>query len=372
MIVVNMACGSTNRMCLSSRIEAWDFLKTVAIMLVVYGHLMQYLWSDDVEIYNPLRNFIYSFHMPLFMTLAGLFAMRGFDSSSFIEYCRKRALRILVPCIVWLFIIAGCIMMISGNIDISVFISVLTNGLWFLKSLFICGLLGYMAMKMSGKRWVWVTLTIIVSQFFQKWSVPNMYPCFLLGIMIFRKQDWFKSNWKFVTATSTIIFLAVLIPLLFDSTYWETCSSSISKAATFQDVIIILLCRDLTMFIGMLASISLIVGFYVLFETAAKLPNYIQKMVNAGRYTLGVYVIQTVVVEILMAQYLQLPWMGVRIFWLVNLMIFPIVGVILTWLFAWMTAYVCSNLPIAAMILFGEKVRHKVKPMPVENNTQSK
>lgn len=310
--------------------------------------------------------------MPLFMTLAGLFAMKGFDTSSFIGYCKKRALRILVPCIVWLFIIAGCIMMISGNIDISVLISVLMNGLWFLKSLFICGIWGYMAMKMSGKRWVWVTLTIIVSQFIQKWSVPNMYLCFLLGIMIFRKLDWFKTNWKLVTATSTVIFLAVLIPLLFNSTFWETCSSSILKAATFQDVILILLCRYLTMFIGMLASISLIVGSYICFETVAKRPYWIQKMVNAGRYTLGVYVIQTVVVEILMVHYFQLPKMDLKTFWFVNLMVFPIVSVAMTRLFTCMTAYVCRNRPIAAMILFGEKVRHKVKPMLVENNTQYK
>lgn len=190
--------------------------------------------------------------------------------------------------------------------------------------------------------------------------------------MIFVKLDWFKTNWKLVTATSTVIFLAVLIPLLFNSTFWETCSSSILKAATFQDVILILLCRYLTMFIGMLASISLIVGSYICFETVAKRPYWIQKMVNAGRYTLGVYVIQTVVVEILMVHYFQLPKMDLKTFWFVNLMVFPIVSVAMTRLFICMTAYVCRNRPIAAMILFGEKVRHKVKPMLVENNTQYK
>lgn len=48
MIVEDMTYGSTNRMCQNSRVEAWDFLKTVAIILVIYGHLMQYLWSDDI------------------------------------------------------------------------------------------------------------------------------------------------------------------------------------------------------------------------------------------------------------------------------------------------------------------------------------
>lgn len=348
-----------------SRIEAWDFLKTVAIMLVIYGHLMQYLWQEGivVNIYNPLYSIIYSFHMPLFMTLAGLFAMRGFDTSSFIGYCKKRALRILVPCIVWLFIIAGCYMMINGSFDISVLISILKNGLWFLKSLFICGLLGYMAMKMPGKRWVWVTSTIVVSQAILIWSVSIMYPCFLLGIMIFRNFDWFKSNWKFVISISTVIFLAVLIPLLFNSVFWKICSSSILKAATSQDVILILLCRFLKMLTGMLASISLIVGFYMLFETAAKQPYWIQKIVNAGRYTLGVYVLQTVVIEILMVHHflLPLPWMGMRIFWFVNLTVFPIISVAATMLFTWVTHYVCRRLPIVAMIFFGEKARRNGK-----------
>lgn len=55
----------------SARLLYVDFLKGVAIALVVLGHSVQVLTED---FYNDwLFNAIYSFHMPLFMFLSGFF-----------------------------------------------------------------------------------------------------------------------------------------------------------------------------------------------------------------------------------------------------------------------------------------------------------
>lgn len=58
---------------LSGRIAVWDLLKLFAIFLVVDGHCMQHLLRVET-INNPLFLWISSFHMPLFMSLSGMFA----------------------------------------------------------------------------------------------------------------------------------------------------------------------------------------------------------------------------------------------------------------------------------------------------------
>ncbi|EPJ4139137.1 acyltransferase family protein [Klebsiella pneumoniae] len=58
--------------------ETWvDYAKGIGIILVVFGHANRGLYSSGIyispEIYHYLDNVIYSFHMPLFFFLSGLF-----------------------------------------------------------------------------------------------------------------------------------------------------------------------------------------------------------------------------------------------------------------------------------------------------------
>ena len=57
------------------RFENIDFIKGVLIMLVVMGHIIQALDSNYEK--NFIYFFIYSFHMPLFMSVSGyLFCLK--------------------------------------------------------------------------------------------------------------------------------------------------------------------------------------------------------------------------------------------------------------------------------------------------------
>ncbi len=57
------------------RIQKWDILKFVLIFLVVLGHICEFYMEGSYNI-KALRYFIYSFHMPLFIFLTGLFGKR--------------------------------------------------------------------------------------------------------------------------------------------------------------------------------------------------------------------------------------------------------------------------------------------------------
>ena len=82
----------------SERIEYIDYIKAFAIFMVIVGHSIQNL-STCNEL-NVVYSFIYSFHMPLFMTLSGFFIAKSFNSGikQFFGLICKWEDKILVSC----------------------------------------------------------------------------------------------------------------------------------------------------------------------------------------------------------------------------------------------------------------------------------
>ena len=58
-----------------SRLQWVDALRGILILLVVLGHCIQ-LAIGPACVDNVLYRYIYSFHMPVFMFIAGLFSKR--------------------------------------------------------------------------------------------------------------------------------------------------------------------------------------------------------------------------------------------------------------------------------------------------------
>lgn len=60
------------------RIQKWDILKFVLIFFVVFGHI-----SEQYSGMNGLIFFIYSFHMPLFIFVSGLFSKKTINEKNY-------------------------------------------------------------------------------------------------------------------------------------------------------------------------------------------------------------------------------------------------------------------------------------------------
>ncbi len=70
------------------RIEWIDNAKGVAIILVILGHVL----PDGL-----FHKIIYSFHMPLFFILSGMFLIRSTNKSSVWEFSKKKFMRLYIP-----------------------------------------------------------------------------------------------------------------------------------------------------------------------------------------------------------------------------------------------------------------------------------
>lgn len=74
----------------TNRNLTYDLMKGVAILLMMISHAV-------LRDTGPINHFIYSFHMPLFFILAGMFAKELGDIPSFWLYTKKNAKRLLLP-----------------------------------------------------------------------------------------------------------------------------------------------------------------------------------------------------------------------------------------------------------------------------------
>lgn len=79
-----------------------DTLKGLAILLVIMGHVCQMRFPVSGK---WLANIIYSFHMPLFLFLSGLFARKAVeavDKRQVKSFIIKKTKQLLVPFIIWM------------------------------------------------------------------------------------------------------------------------------------------------------------------------------------------------------------------------------------------------------------------------------
>jgi fucose 4-O-acetylase-like acetyltransferase len=137
-----------------------DYAKGIGIVLVVIGHVISGLRvqqvGPDLYAYDFLRALIYTFHMPLFFFVSGMLFVRNLAASQ-AEFFRLRALRILVPYVVWSIMFVGLQNAFpwAAN-NRSEFASLLqmpynpSGHLWFLYALFIAQTVFFLAQRSFG------------------------------------------------------------------------------------------------------------------------------------------------------------------------------------------------------------------------------
>jgi fucose 4-O-acetylase-like acetyltransferase len=82
-----------------------DYAKAVGIILVGYGHVARGIFSAglriDQSMYELVDSVIYSFHMPLFFFLSGIFFLASIAKRDSINLLRSKIDTILYPYVIW-------------------------------------------------------------------------------------------------------------------------------------------------------------------------------------------------------------------------------------------------------------------------------
>lgn len=316
--IINTIGMENKEIASNPRIIAFDILKFFAIFLVVWGHsIHQFLSSDGSS--NQVYRLIYSFHMSLFMMISGYFSFSSLKKR-FYEFVVRKFLQLIYPCFVWGAISWIFLESIScfhyGNPEFSVigliFDYYWLSDFWFLKSCFICYCLLYITSHIGMEKKYWVTLSLILSQMITPFFVSFMYPCFLVGYEL-RQDSSFKE--KVVRLNFVILLVFVFLSFFWNQEVWNKSHGIPNTILHLPILVEILFCRFFRLMIGVigaLAVISFTLHYYN--RKNGRYPKMVQMCSEVGKYTLEIYILQTIILERFLGRFLCLDCVNLLFF----------------------------------------------------------
>lgn len=286
------------------RNEKIDLIKCIAIFLVVCGHSIQYgsgeaVLKNGVFFLNTFFEFIYSFHMPLFMLITGYLFHFSLKKYKTWEIIKSRISMLLVPICVWSLIPFSIKLIDNWEIGIfkmiKLYISTAVRELWFLWAVFYCSLIVLVINRYMKDNIIiyilgFVTTFLITDE--RNFSLYKyMYPFFVLGYFYGKHGKRMKEWWQQVKNRKVLIlFLLSMYILLFafydyDSYIYTSGYSVLGKDVLKQ--IGIDMYRLIIGFVGSLVVIIFVDNIYSLIKgkKTAGIMTYI------GRNSMGIYVI---------------------------------------------------------------------------------
>lgn len=286
------------------RLQSMDMLKLLAIFLVLWGHSEQYLLSCDFSDRAVYRH-IYSFHMPLFMMISGFFfAMTIKPGVS--KNILAKARQLLLPAVCWTVIFELLSVMEDKNLFSLQSLSYgMLSSFWFLKSAFACSILGMAPFLIFRRHFILASfISLIVSQLLFKLpmvNLPFMYPAFLTGGIIYRYHD------RFIACARWIIPLCggvcIICNMFLDADAYRT--MKMGSALLADGSVIEPICwRIYKYFMGLCGAVAFIVLFDVIFSSP-RTGRVFTIAAEWGKMTLGIYILQTFLLERLLADILN-------------------------------------------------------------------
>lgn len=157
--------------CPKPRDMSVDMVKGMAITLVVFGHTLQGMihrawWATPESAF--IDAFIYSFHMPAFFFVSGLFVGKSMKRRTSAQFLFSKFETLLYPYLLWLFIDMAQQPLTAHFRSSSVIVSPLSyfrqalmgNQSWFLECLFLCMVLTLLTARLPD--WLRALLAMLV------------------------------------------------------------------------------------------------------------------------------------------------------------------------------------------------------------------
>ncbi len=283
-------------------------VRGIAIILVVYGHVIQRTMAPNGEDFflNPVFKTIYTFHMPLFVFISGYLLAYSLSRSSVPEVLNSRYKRLFVPFIAWgilgiftdyfLSLIDGKSI---GNINFPLDLVnqlFLNPTIWFLFTLFILSCLLLFSIKLE-KRFgkiiyaiiYFLILVIPLNDYCSLYYIKWFYLFYMIGYIInkYGMNLINKYNNAIVLVISSILFV-LLASTWTKSDYIYLNKMGFESNQYFLEILR-LLYRYFVAFLGIL------IAFYIGMHFSKTKMVYI--LDNIGIYSLDIYLIQRYVVE---------------------------------------------------------------------------
>ena len=303
-----------------SRIFEFDLLKFLAIFLVICGHSIMHLSSADRQ-ENMLYGFIYSFHMPLFMLISGFFSARSMDLAPK-DLFKKKFLQLIYPTITFGLIFFTINLIIGWN-QFNDYKIWMFDMFWFLRSCFLCYIGLFICLKLFRNKKILACLfALAISQVLPFYKMTWMFPFFIAGYLLNGSYDWIRKNSYMILLTTTIAFIVlfILYSNLLPSDLMQLKSELLN--GNFSSLPSFLSFQVARLLIGAMGSL-MIMSIVNIVSSKLKDSKLLITISEYGKHTLGIYIIQTFILEILMSRLLDLTHINPLIF---NFILVPLIS----------------------------------------------
>lgn len=277
---------------MKKRIALWDNLKFLLIIFVVIGHYTQQFRADN-ETLQRIYVFIYSFHMPIFIFVTGLFSKKAVDEKNI-----KKALPYLTC-----FFATTLILFITKTLLglASVFELFSPSGIsWYLMSMFFMFLIT-MLIKDYKPQYIFV-LSLIIGvmcgfvqtenpDFFTWMRTLTFYPFFCLGYISDRKKIEKATNKISIKITAVIFFVAIYMLIYFYPKQANKISRLNTARHTFSEL------GRFAPYGWELRLLTYAISFAAIFLLISLIPRKrIKGFTSLGERTLGIYMFHYVII----------------------------------------------------------------------------
>lgn len=272
----------------TKRIAFLDMTKFFAIFCVILGH---------ATVNGHLYEFIYSFHMPLFMVVSGYFMGKSFTLSP-ILFLKKKAIQLLLPVLTFSILFVSfhnsIYTYITDKESINFFQYLFGGWMWFLKYLFICLVIAYACKKIFRNDAVAAILPTIILLMSTRATIFKLLPFLWLGYFLCKYNDIIFKHSKAILAGSFVLFIFFLSVWNqdYDSPHYRIIFFNTPIRLDFQNLIILLI----RLGVGAFGSLFFITLIKVILDYI-KTGKFLQLCCSTGRNTLGIYCIQIYILE---------------------------------------------------------------------------
>lgn len=288
-----------------------DILRGIAVVLVIWGHVIQALSADTVDFFeNPVFKVIYSFHMPLFMLISGYLFYISLSKRSIKEMMFNRIQKLLFPILIWntinyaVHILVEWLYHKTLILSLRGFVNSLCN-LWFLWAVLAASIIVTIAWKCLPGKFKFVGLLLfspLCLLFPYRWQVVWMYPYFIIGFLWCKYKNCFYDRIKKFRYFALPVYL--LLILFYDKRHYIYISeiSPLHSEYGFMGQIGIDLYR---WGIGLVGSITMALIVEKIINVKGILERIMVKVEDLGKNSLQIYVLQSVLLEYLFSFFYQ-------------------------------------------------------------------
>lgn len=276
-----------------SRNRTIDLIKGVAVILVIWGHFIQFSTAGSYDFFSDfIFKLIYSFHMPLFAMISGYLFYNSLKKRTLRQVIGSRIKGLLWPVLLWGTVRYGIdiiLQTIDGKFVLSVsdwWYYITGTFLWFFWSIFAASFCVSIIKKILPEN---MQKLGILAAFFAMYLFPNslenltLYPYFIIGFWAKEKRcKLCQEKLLQISAISAVIWGVMLGGKEYyvnEIAFWE-CGYITQMGLEIYEFLI-----------GFFGSIAVIGALF--WVTKRFQMKNIKKICNFGRNCMQIYILQT-------------------------------------------------------------------------------